>query len=103
MQSEIVEIIMKEVGKSLKDVRNEVVCIVDFICYIVEEVFYMNGESMKGDSFFGGFKFKVVIVECVFLGVVFVIFFFNYLVNLVVVKLVFVFILGNVVIFKFVM
>lgn len=53
---------MKEVGKGYKDVKKEVVCIVDFICYMIEEVLYMYGESMMGDSFLGGIKFKFVII-----------------------------------------
>lgn len=100
MQSEIAEIIMKEVGKSLKDARNEVVRTADFIRYTVEEALHMNGESMKGDSFPGGSKSKVAIVERVPLGVVLAIPPFNYPVNLAAAKLAPALISGNAVIFK---
>lgn len=82
MQDEIAEIIMKEVGKSLKDAKNEVVRTADFIRYTVEEAMHMHGESMKGDSFPGGSKSKIAIVERVPLGVVLAIPPFNYPVNL---------------------
>src|SRR5690242_11999221 len=100
MQSEIAEIIMKEVGKSLKDARNEVVRTADFIRYTIEEALHMNGESMKGDSFPGGSKSKVAIVERVPLGVVLAIAPFNYPVNLSAAKLAPALIMGNAVIFK---
>lgn len=63
MQDEIAEIIMKEVGKSLKDAKNEVVRTADLIRYTVEEALHMHGESMKGDSFPGGSKSKIAIIE----------------------------------------
>lgn len=100
MQNEIAEIIMKEVGKSLKDARNEVVRTADFIRYTVEEALHMNGESMKGDSFPGGSKSKVAIVERVPLGVILAIPPFNYPVNLAAAKLAPALISGNAVIFK---
>ncbi|RAS74595.1 NADP-dependent glyceraldehyde-3-phosphate dehydrogenase [Priestia endophytica] len=100
MQNEIAEIIMKEVGKSLKDARNEVVRTADFIRYTVEEALHMHGESMKGDSFPGGSKSKIAIVEHVPLGVVLAIPPFNYPVNLAAAKLAPALISGNAVIFK---
>jgi glyceraldehyde-3-phosphate dehydrogenase (NADP+) len=100
MQDEIAEIIMKEVGKSLKDARNEVVRTADFIRYTVEEALHMHGESMKGDSFPGGSKSKIAIIERVPLGVVLAIPPFNYPVNLAAAKLAPALISGNTVIFK---
>ncbi|MGM0876967.1 MAG: NADP-dependent glyceraldehyde-3-phosphate dehydrogenase [Bacillota bacterium] len=100
MQDEIAEIIMKEVGKSLKDAKNEVVRTADFIRYTVEEALHMHGESMKGDSFPGGSKSKIAIIERVPLGVVLAIPPFNYPVNLAAAKLAPALISGNAVIFK---
>ncbi|MGM0878799.1 MAG: NADP-dependent glyceraldehyde-3-phosphate dehydrogenase [Bacillota bacterium] len=100
MQDEIAEIIMKEVGKSLKDATNEVVRTADFIRYTVEEALHMHGESMKGDSFPGGSKSKIAIIERIPLGVVLAIPPFNYPVNLAAAKLAPALISGNAVIFK---
>ncbi|MFC7395182.1 NADP-dependent glyceraldehyde-3-phosphate dehydrogenase [Scopulibacillus cellulosilyticus] len=100
MQDEIAEIIMKEVGKSLKDARNEVLRTSDFIRYTVEEALHMHGESMKGDSFPGGSKSKIAIIERVPLGVVLAISPFNYPVNLSAAKIAPALISGNAVIFK---
>ncbi|MBT2729573.1 NADP-dependent glyceraldehyde-3-phosphate dehydrogenase [Bacillus sp. ISL-75] len=100
MQEEIAEIIMKEVGKSLKDAKNEVVRTADFIRYTIEEALHMHGESMRGESFPGGSKSKIAIVERVPLGVVLAIPPFNYPVNLAAAKLAPALISGNAVIFK---
>lgn len=100
MQDEIAEIIMKEVGKSFKDARNEVLRTADFIRYTVGEAMHMNGESLKGDSFPGGSKSKIAIVNRVPLGVILAIPPFNYPVNLAAAKLAPALISGNAVIFK---
>lgn len=100
MQDEIAEIIMKEVGKSYKDAKSEVVRTATFIRYTVEEALHMNGESLKGDSFPGGSKSKIAIVNRVPLGVVLAIPPFNYPVNLAAAKLAPALISGNAVIFK---
>ncbi|MBZ5752088.1 NADP-dependent glyceraldehyde-3-phosphate dehydrogenase [Metabacillus rhizolycopersici] len=100
MQDEIAEIIMTEVGKGLKDAKNEVVRTADFIRYTVEEALHMHGESMKGDSFPGGSKSKIAMIERVPLGVVLAISPFNYPVNLSAAKLAPALIAGNAVIFK---
>ncbi|GLC89628.1 NADP-dependent glyceraldehyde-3-phosphate dehydrogenase [Lysinibacillus piscis] len=100
MQDEIAEIIMKEVGKSLKDAKSEVVRTSDFIRYTVGEALHMHGESLRGDSFPGGSKSKIAIVDRVPLGVVLAISPFNYPVNLAAAKLAPALIAGNGVIFK---
>ncbi|WP_042150220.1 NADP-dependent glyceraldehyde-3-phosphate dehydrogenase [Paucisalibacillus sp. EB02] len=100
MQDEISEIIMKEVGKSKKDAKNEVLRTADFIRYTIEEAQHMQGESMRGDSFPGGSKSKIAIVERVPLGVVLAISPFNYPVNLSAAKIAPALIAGNAVIFK---
>ncbi len=100
VQDEIAEVIMKEVGKSLKDAKSEVARTADLIRYTVEEALHMHGESMKGDSFPGGSKSKVAIIERVPLGIVLAIPPFNYPVNLAAAKLAPALISGNAVIFK---
>ncbi|WP_338453038.1 NADP-dependent glyceraldehyde-3-phosphate dehydrogenase [Niallia oryzisoli] len=100
MQDEIAEIIMKEVGKSFKDARNEVVRTADLIRYTVDEALHMHGESMKGDSFPGGSQSKIAVIQRVPLGVVLAIPPFNYPVNLAAAKLAPALISGNAVIFK---
>jgi glyceraldehyde-3-phosphate dehydrogenase (NADP+) len=100
MQDEIAEVIMKEVGKSYKDAKSEVVRTAGFIRYTIEEAMHMNGESLKGDSFPGGSKNKIAIVDRVPLGVVLAIPPFNYPVNLAAAKLAPALIAGNAVIFK---
>ena len=100
MQDEIAEIIMQEVGKSYKDAKNEVLRTSDFIRYTIEEALHMHGESMRGDSFPGGSKSKVAIVERVPLGVVLAISPFNYPVNLSAAKIAPALMAGNAVIFK---
>ena len=100
MQDEIAEIIMKEVGKSYKDAKNEVLRTADFIRYTIEEALHLHGESMRGDSFPGGSKSKVAIVERVPLGVVLAISPFNYPVNLAAAKIAPALMAGNAVIFK---
>lgn len=100
MQDEIAEIIMKEVGKSFKDAKNEVLRTADLIRYTVEEALHMHGESMRGDSFPGGSKSKIALIQRVPLGVVLAISPFNYPVNLAAAKVAPALISGNAVIFK---
>ena len=100
MQDEIADIIMKEVGKGYKDAKKEVVRTADFIRYTIEEALHMHGESMMGDSFPGGTKSKLAIIQRAPLGVVLAIAPFNYPVNLSAAKLAPALIMGNAVIFK---
>ena len=99
-QDEIADTVMREVGKSYKDAKNEVVRTADFIRYTIEEALHMHGESMRGDSFPGGSKSKVAIVERIPLGVVLAISPFNYPVNLAAAKIAPALMAGNAVIFK---
>ncbi|MDC2866637.1 MULTISPECIES: NADP-dependent glyceraldehyde-3-phosphate dehydrogenase [unclassified Bacillus (in: firmicutes)] len=100
MQDEIADIIMKEVGKGYKDAQKEVVRTADFIRYTVDEAMHMHGESMMGDSFPGGAKSKLAIIQRAPLGIVLAISPFNYPVNLAAAKLAPALITGNAVIFK---
>lgn len=100
MQDEIAEVIMKEVGKAYNDAKKEVVRTADFIRYTIEEAEHTQGESMRGDSFPGGSKSKIAIVERVPLGVVLAISPFNYPVNLSAAKIAPALMAGNAVVFK---
>ncbi|MFD3447230.1 NADP-dependent glyceraldehyde-3-phosphate dehydrogenase [Microbacteriaceae bacterium 4G12] len=100
MQDEIADAIMKEVGKGYKDAQKEAVRTADFIRYTVEEALHMHGESMMGDSFPGGDKSKLAIIQRVPLGVVLAISPFNYPVNLAAAKVAPALMAGNAVIFK---
>lgn len=100
MQEEIADIVMKEVGKGYKDAKKEVVRTAELIRYTVEEALHMHGESMLGDSFPGGAKSKLAIINNVPLGVVLAISPFNYPVNLAAAKIAPALMAGNAVIFK---
>ncbi len=100
MQEEIAEIMMKEVGKGYKDAIKEVARTADLIRYTIEEALHMTNESLTGDSFPGGAKSKIAIVNRVPLGVVLAISPFNYPVNLAAAKIAPALISGNAVIFK---
>ncbi len=100
MQDEIADIVMKEVGKGHKDAKKEVVRTADLIRYTVDEALHMHGDSMMGDSFPGGSKSKLAIIQRAPLGVVLAISPFNYPVNLVCAKVAPALIMGNAVIFK---
>lgn len=100
MQDELAEIIMKEVGKAANDAKKEVVRTADFIRYTIEEALHMHGESMLGDSFPGGSKSKIAIINRVPRGVVLAISPFNYPVNLSAAKIAPALMAGNAVVFK---
>lgn len=100
MQDELADIIMKEVGKGANDAKKEVVRTADFIRYTVEEALHMHGESMLGDSFPGGSKSKIAIINRVPRGVVLAISPFNYPVNLSAAKIAPALMAGNAVVFK---
>lgn len=99
---ELLEFMMMEIVKDRKSCRLEVFRIVDFIRFIVDIVKNLFGESILGDSFLGFKNNKILIVKRELLGVVFVIFFFNYLINLLVFKIVLGLMVGNLVVLKFV-
>lgn len=44
MKDELAQLIMQEVGKNLKDARNEVLRTVDLIRYTIEEALHLNGK-----------------------------------------------------------
>lgn len=90
-----------EVGKFIKDVWGEIICLIDMFCVVVEEFVWVGGELMNFEillwvkGYWGMYKF-VLIGFCLF------IFFFNFLLNLVVYKIVLVIVVGCLFVFKFV-
>lgn len=100
MEEELATLIMREVGKSLKDAKSEVNRTVDLIKYTVQHAMHVYNLSMNGDNFPGGKKSKVAYVNKVPLGVILAISPFNYPVNLSASKISAALITGNTVIFK---
>lgn len=100
MEEELAQLIMREVGKSLKDAKSEVNRTVDLIKYTVQHALHMYNVSMNGDSFPGGKKSKMAYINRVPLGLILTISPFNYPVNLSASKISAALITGNTVIFK---
>lgn len=96
----LAELIMMEVAKDKKSAKSEVIRTVDFIKFTADIAKSINGESLKGDSFPGGNKNKMAIVNREPLGVVLAISPFNYPVNLAASKIAPAIITGNTVVFK---
>lgn len=92
--------IADEVGKSPSSAIGEVVRTAEIIQYTAEEGVRIHGELMKGESFPGGSKNKIALVEKSPLGVVLAISPFNYPVNLAAAKIAPALIGGNTVVFK---
>ncbi|MFT8871226.1 MAG: NADP-dependent glyceraldehyde-3-phosphate dehydrogenase [Sporolactobacillus sp.] len=99
-QEDIARTVMQEVGKGYKDAVKEVVRTADLIRYTVEEAMHLHGESLSGESFPGGSRNKIGIVERAPLGVVLAISPFNYPINLAASKIAPALVAGNGVIFK---
>ncbi|WP_281974797.1 NADP-dependent glyceraldehyde-3-phosphate dehydrogenase [Halobacillus litoralis] len=99
-QQEIAQMVSEEVGKGLASAQKEVVRTADLIRYTAEEGVRYHGDMMKGDSFKGGSKDKIAMVEQEPLGVVLAISPFNYPVNLAASKIAPALITGNSVVFK---
>ena len=76
MQDEIADIIMKKSVKDIKMRRKLFVQLTSFVT--IEEALHMRRESMMGDSFPGGTKSKLAIIQRAPLGVVLAIAPFNY-------------------------
>lgn len=100
MKDDIAEMIAKEVGKTISSSKSEVARTADLIRYTAEEGIRIHGEFIKGDSFTGGTKDKIALVEKAPLGVVLAISPFNYPVNLAASKIAPALIAGNTVVFK---
>jgi glyceraldehyde-3-phosphate dehydrogenase (NADP+) len=91
---------MQEVGKAHADAIKEVVRTADFIRFTVEEAIHSRNESLSGESYPGGTRDKIAIIDRVPLGTILAISPFNYPVNLSVAKIAPALIAGNAVVFK---
>lgn len=100
MEEELSELIMREVGKNLKDAKSEVKRSVDLIKYTVQHALHMYNVSMNGDSFPGGKKSKMAYINRVPIGLILTISPFNYPVNLSASKISAALVTGNTVVFK---
>lgn len=101
----MVEVLVLEVAKGAKDARVEVERSVDLIDYMVEEGVRLFGEGkfLMSDSFLGNDCIKLCMVSKVLVGIILCISFFNYFVNLCVLKIASAFIAGNMVVVKLLM
>ncbi|KKR88446.1 MAG: Glyceraldehyde-3-phosphate dehydrogenase (NADP+) [Candidatus Gottesmanbacteria bacterium GW2011_GWA2_41_12] len=93
-------LLIKEIGKTVAEAKDEVVRSADMIDYFANEALNLRGEELSGDAFPGYDKDKLALVERVPLGVILAIAPFNYPVNLSVSKIAPALALGNAVIFK---
>ena len=92
--------LVKEIGKTVEDARDEIVRSADMIDYFANEALSMRGEQLSADSFPGYDKSRVGFIERVPLGVILAIAPFNYPINLSVSKLAPALVTGNAVVFK---
>src|SRR5919199_5282542 len=93
-------LLSREIAKSRKDSRDEVLRSADFIRFTAEEGKRLYGETLLGDSFPGSSRSKVCVTTRVPLGIVLAIPPFNYPINLAVSKLAPALIAGNAVVLK---
>lgn len=80
-QEEIAQVLCYEVGKPIKEARDEVSRTVDLIAYYAEEGRRLSGEVLNSESFPGYEKNKTAICQRVALGVIVAISPFNYPIN----------------------
>ncbi len=96
----LTNLLIKEIGKSIAEAKDEILRSADMIEYFANEGLNIRGEELSGESFPGYDQTKIAIIERVPLGVVLAISPFNYPVNLAVSKIVPALIMGNAVVFK---
>jgi glyceraldehyde-3-phosphate dehydrogenase (NADP+) len=93
-------LLSREIAKSRKDSREEVLRSADFIRFTAEEGKRLYGETLPGDSFPGSSRSKVCVTMRVPLGIVLAIPPFNYPINLAVSKIAPALVAGNAVVLK---
>ncbi|HAX72759.1 MAG TPA: NADP-dependent glyceraldehyde-3-phosphate dehydrogenase [Firmicutes bacterium] len=99
-RDELIELLIKEVGKDRKSAQSEVLRTVDFIRYTIETAKTMYGQAIPADTVEGVKKGKIAITTREPMGVVLAISPFNYPVNLAVSKIAPALMGGNTVVFK---
>ncbi len=92
--------LVKEIGKTVEDARDEILRSADMIDYFANEALSMRGEQLPADAFPGYDKSRVGFIERVPLGVILAIAPFNYPINLSVSKIAPALVTGNAVVFK---
>ena len=93
-------IMVREIGKSTKEAKSEIVRTAELTDYFADEVQSIRGYSVDSDSFPGYDKGSIAMIERVAHGVVLCIAPFNYPVNLAASKIVPALLMGNTVLFK---
>lgn len=93
-------LLIKEIGKTTSEAKDEVLRTADLIDYFAEAARAMRGETLDADSFPGYEKGKLAIIEKAPRGVVLAISPFNYPINLSASKIAPALVCGNAVIFK---
>jgi len=93
-------LLIKEIGKSFAEAKDEILRSADMIDYFASEGLNLRGEELSGEAFPGYDQTKMAIIERVPLGAILSIPPFNYPVNLAVSKIAPALITGNCVIFK---
>lgn len=96
----LTNLLIKEIGKSVAEARDEILRSADMIDYFANVGLQITGEELSGESFPGYDQTKMAIIERVPLGTVLAISPFNYPVNLAVSKIAPALIMGNAVVFK---
>lgn len=96
----LTSLLIKEIGKTHAEAKDEILRSADMIDYFSHEGLHVKGEELSGEAFPGYDQTKMAIVERVPLGVVLAIAPFNYPVNLSVSKIAPALIMGNAVVFK---
>jgi len=93
-------LLIKEIGKTVTEAKDEILRSADMIDYFANEGLHITGEELSGEAFPGYDQTKMAIIERVPLGVILAIAPFNYPINLSVSKIAPALIMGNAVIFK---
>ena len=99
-ESELTELLIKEVGKDKKSAQTEVIRTADLIRFTADTAKNMHSENRRADRFPGGNKGKIAIIDREPVGVVLAVSPFNYPVNLAASKIAPALVGGNTVIFK---
>jgi glyceraldehyde-3-phosphate dehydrogenase (NADP+) len=97
---ELIEIMIREIGKDKKSSKSEISRTADFIRFTADTAKNMSGESIPGDSFPGFNRNKISVVTREPLGVVLAISPFNYPINLSASKIAPAIVAGNSVVLK---
>lgn len=99
-ETSLTELLIKEIGKTYADAKDEILRSADMIDYFANEALNIKGQELSGEQFPGYDQTKIALVERVPVGVILAIAPFNYPINLSVSKIAPALVCGNAVIFK---